>query len=117
MATTEELVQEQAKAAALGSCVSYHQIFRQCFNAEEPVSALRQALGELGIEHGERKDILPIRPGEDFGLFRSVAPSAMFFLGAGEGHPGLHNPDYDYPDALIDVGARIFMQTIRNIVG
>ncbi len=41
----------------------------------------------------------------------------MFFHGAGEAHPGLHNPDYDYPDALIGTGARIFMQTIRNILG
>ncbi|GLU29021.1 amidohydrolase [Brucella sp. NBRC 12950] len=117
MATVEGMVHELAEAASLNAVVSYHQIFRQCFNSPEPVSAIRHALDELGIAHGESRDILPIRPGEDFGLFRSVAPSAMFFLGAGEGHPGLHNPDYDYPDALIGIGARIFMKTIRKIVG
>lgn len=117
MIATEKLVYEQAESTGLTACISYHQIFFQCFNASEAVSALRQALDELGITHSESKDILPIRPGEDFGLFGSIAPAAMFFHGAGEGHPGLHNPDYDYPDALIGTGARIFMQTIRNILG
>ena len=48
-----------------------------------------------------------MRASEDFGRFRRRAPTAMFFLGAGAGHPGLHNPDYDFPDALIEPAARI----------
>ena len=43
---------------------------------------------------------------EDFGLFGRVAPSVMFLFGAGEACPGLHNPDYDFPDELIGIGAR-----------
>ncbi|MNL12231.1 Peptidase family M20/M25/M40 [compost metagenome] len=61
--------------------------------------------------------MLPMKASEDFGLFGRVAPSAMFFLGAGENHPRLHNPDYDFPDALIEVGASAFMRTIRNLLG
>jgi len=34
--------------------------------------------------------------------------SALFFLGAGEAHPSLHNPDYDFPDDLIPIGVRVF---------
>ncbi len=41
----------------------------------------------------------------------------MFFLGAGESHPSLHNPDYDFPDDLIAVGARVFMRTARDLLG
>ena len=41
----------------------------------------------------------------------------MFFLGAGERHPTLHNPDYDFPDDLIPIGSRIFMRTARNLLG
>jgi metal-dependent amidase/aminoacylase/carboxypeptidase family protein len=41
----------------------------------------------------------------------------MFFLGAGENHPSLHNPDYDFPDDLIGIGARVFMRTLRNLLG
>ena len=58
-----------------------------------------------------------MRASEDFGRFGAGARSAMFFLGAGEGHPNLHNPDFDYPDELIAVGARIFMRTLRDLLG
>ena len=42
---------------------------------------------------------------------------AMFFLGAGERHPSLHNPDYDFPDDLIRIGARIFARVAANLLG
>ena len=32
----------------------------------------------------------------------------MFGLGAGENVPELHNPDYDFPDELIETGVKIF---------
>ena len=41
----------------------------------------------------------------------------MFFLGAGENHARLHNPDYDFPDDLIGIGAKVFMRAIRNELG
>jgi metal-dependent amidase/aminoacylase/carboxypeptidase family protein len=41
----------------------------------------------------------------------------MFFLGAGEEHPGLHESNYDFPDELIGIGAGIFMRAIRNLLG
>lgn len=38
----------------------------------------------------------------------------MFFLGAGENHARLHSPDYDFPDDLISIGAKVFMRAIPN---
>ena len=32
----------------------------------------------------------------------------MFGLGAGLDTPALHNPDYDFPDELIDTGVQLF---------
>ena len=57
------------------------------------------------------------RASEDFGRFGSAGKSAMFFLGAGEKHPSLHNPDYDFPDDLIPIGAKIFMRAARDLLG
>jgi metal-dependent amidase/aminoacylase/carboxypeptidase family protein len=79
------------------------------------VDCLLRALDDEGIRHSE--DALPMRASEDFGLFGKTAKSAMFFLGAGERHPALHNPDYDFPDDLIPIGARVFMRVARNILG
>ncbi|MBW9117237.1 amidohydrolase [Rhizobium cauense] len=113
----EGLVQAQARAGQLQVEVSYEDVFRQCFNSAEAVADLRRALDEEGISHESETDLLPMKASEDFGLFRSVAPAAMFFLGAGEDHARLHNPDYDFPDELIGIGSRVFMRAIRNVLG
>ncbi len=115
--SAETLVRSHADAGGLVSSISYEDIFHQCSNAPEAVDELRRALAEEAISHDRGASALPMKGSEDFGLFGRVAPSAMFFLGAGEDHPRLHNPDYDFPDALIAVGARAFMRTIRNLLG
>jgi metal-dependent amidase/aminoacylase/carboxypeptidase family protein len=58
-----------------------------------------------------------MRASEDFGRFRTRAPTAMMFLGAGEGHPGLHNPDYDFPDPLLPIAAGVLMRVARDLLG
>jgi metal-dependent amidase/aminoacylase/carboxypeptidase family protein len=40
----------------------------------------------------------------------------MLFLGAGDLHPTLHNPDYDFPDELIPIGARIFARVVKLLL-
>lgn len=114
-ADAEELVRRTARESGLACEIDYHEIFVASMNAPEAVEHLRTALDQDGIVHNE--DSLPMRASEDFGIFGRNAPSAMFFLGAGEHHPALHNPDYDFPDDLIPIGARIFMRTARNLLG
>ncbi|WP_300531579.1 amidohydrolase [uncultured Mameliella sp.] len=95
-------------ARGFGTEISVHEAFGHCVNAPEAVALLEHAVDGL-----PRKDAaVPMRASEDFGLFGSVMPSAMFFLGAGEGVPALHNPDYDFPDELIGIGAAIFLRAI-----
>ncbi|MFC1456616.1 amidohydrolase [Microvirga arabica] len=114
-ASAEQLVLSAARGQGLSVEVSYDDIFHHYENAPEAVAHLREALEAEGVPYG-RGD-LPIRASEDFGRFGQKAPAAMFFLGAGEKHPSLHNPDYDFPDDLIPIGARVFMRTIRNLLG
>ena len=114
-ASAEQLVLSAAREQGLSVEVSYDDIFNHCENAPEAVAHLRQALDAEGVPY-DRGD-LPIRASEDFGRFGQKAPAAMFFLGAGEKHPSLHNPDYDFPDDLIPIGARVFMRTLRNLLG
>lgn len=64
----------------------------------------------------------PFKFGEDFGWFTQAfqgesTPGAMFGLGAGEQTPALHNPDYDFPDELIETGVKIFSGIIEGILG
>lgn len=111
----EHLVVRAAQAAGLDHAISYHDVFFHCENAPEAVADLEKALTAEGVPFDEGN--LPMRASEDFGRLRAVCPSAMFFLGAGENHPALHNPDYDYPDDLTAIGARLFMAVIRDRLG
>lgn len=111
----ETLAANAAADSGLSIAISYDDIFLHCENHVEAVAHLNHALDQENIVRSEGH--LPMRASEDFGRFGSVSKSAMFFLGAGMGYPNLHNPDYDFPDALIEIGARIFMRTIRNLNG
>ncbi len=111
----EKLAHRVASAHGLSCDISYHEIFVASLNEPEAVAHLRAALDAESVAHDEAE--LPMRASEDFGRFGHGAKSAMFFLGAGERHSALHNPDYDFPDDLIPIGAAVFMRTIRNLLG
>ncbi|MBC7313048.1 MAG: M20/M25/M40 family metallo-hydrolase, partial [Rhizobium sp.] len=114
-AEAEALARRAADAEGLDLDIAYDDIFLHCENAPEAVAHLARALDAEGVGHD--KGSLPMRASEDFGRFRAVAPSAMFFLGSGENHPALHNPDYDFPDELIAIGAQVFMRVVRDLLG
>ena len=114
-AAAEDLVAGTAAEHGLSYSIDYHEIFVASVNAPEAVDLLRRALDEEAVRHSE--EALPMRASEDFGLFGKAAKSAMFFLGAGERHPSLHNPDYDFPDDLIPIASRVFMRAARNLLG
>ena len=110
----ERLVAREAGAAGLGHALAYEDIFTHCENHPAAVALLRSALDAEGIAHRPGE---PMYASEDFGRFAAISRSAMFFLGAGLEHPRLHNPDYDFPDDLISVGARVFLRAVREALG
>jgi amidohydrolase len=109
------LASSEAAAGGLELAISHHDIFNACHNDPEATRLLAQALDAEGIRHDATG--LPYRASEDFGLFGRGAKSAMFFLGAGENSPMLHNPDYDFPDRLIEPGVRVFNRVMRELLG
>ena len=114
-ASAEGLAHRAASENGLTCAIDYHEIFVASMNDPQAVEHLRAALDAEGVSHDEEG--LPMRASEDFGRFGHTARSAMFFLGSGEKHPQLHNPDYDFPDDLIAIGARVFMRTARDLLG
>ncbi|WP_285041303.1 amidohydrolase [Plantibacter sp. LMC-P-059a] len=91
-------------------------VFHHCENHPEAVALLRGALDREGVAH--TTGVLE-RGSEDFGLFRTVAPSAMFFIGSQRkpDSPALHHPDFDFPDELIGTGTRVFARAVRDLLG
>jgi len=115
MATLTEQVSSCAAAQGLTQEITYHDIFNACINAPEAVEVIERACQDGGVPVSLAEG--PQAFSEDFGQFGNSAESAMFWLGAGEEQPQLHNPDYDFPDALISVGAGIFIRAVRQVLG
>jgi amidohydrolase len=108
----------QAEAAADGLEVAFitQDAFAATVNDPQAIDRLRAALDALQVPHEENE--LPLRGSEDFGRFgQQGTKTAMMFLGSGETHPQLHNPDYDFPDSLIPLGASIFHRVMTDILG
>ncbi|MBZ8133947.1 amidohydrolase [Afifella sp. IM 167] len=113
VARAEKRVADEATAAGLSHEIAYADVFHHCENHPEAVAHLRHALDAEKIRHFPGA---PMRASEDFGRFGTGARAALLFLGAGEDHPALHNPDYDFPDDLIAIGTRIFWRTARDLL-
>lgn len=110
MNEAEALVARVTTDQGLGYEISYEDVFESCVNAPEAVEVLNRACVETNVTCTLTSS--PQKFSEDFGQFGKGAKSAMFWLGSGMDHPQLHNPDYDFPDALIPVGTGIFLAAI-----
>lgn len=94
-----------------------HQFIQSFFantNDEYANELVRKAANEFGYPIEERE--IPFKWAEDFGFFTSKYKGCMFGIGAGEGHPALHNPDYDFPDELIEKGVNMFDSIVRLVL-
>lgn len=110
------LAEAQARLHGLTVAFEAHDDFAASVNDPEATARIAAALEASGMVHDDAD--LPMRASEDFGRFGQPGTrSAMLFLGAGEGHPALHNPDYDFPDSLISPGVAIFHRIARDLLG
>lgn len=89
-------------------------VFRTNRNEEEAVDIIQQAAEDCGFTVTPTTH--PFKWGEDFGAFTQRFRGAMFGLGAGTDCPALHNPDYDFPDELLQYGLRMYKRIMEIIL-
>lgn len=68
------------------------------------------------LEYTQNSPLIPEKPfswSEDFGNYRKIAPSLFFGVGSGIDCPSLHNPDYDFPDSLIEYSGDILYGLVK----
>ena len=111
------LAKAEAQRGGFALSLDWQDDFAASVNDAEATARFTAALDALRIPHDQ--GTLPERASEDFGRFGAVpgTKGAMVFLGAGTEHPALHNPDYDFPDDLIPIGAAIFDRVMRDLLG
>ena len=114
-ATAEAGISALAARHGLTCRFEIHDDFAASLNDPEAVDIACGAMAAIGVPFGE--DGVPMRASEDFGAFGWDAKAAMLCLGPGEQHVALHQPEYDFCDDLIPVGARIFDRITRDLLG
>lgn len=110
----EDLCRHVAERHKLGVDINYCFTFKANRNDDAAAKLVREAVRATGHELIGRDH--PFKWGEDFGLFTARYRGCMFGLGAGVDLPALHNPDYDFPDALIPHGVELLETAVRSFL-
>lgn len=113
-ARTREAVTRIAKKYQLKHTMAWFEFFPATKNDTAATGLVEKVALQQGIDLHKTK--IPLRFGEDFGWFSQKYKSVLFGLGAGEEHPSLHHADYDFPDALIETGYKMFKGLIAEIL-
>ena len=117
LATLEEQVRLRTAAVCQQQSLQYEFTYEDYFpatvNHPTGVEQIRAAAKQCQAELIPMPT--PMRWSEDFGYFTQLTQGAMFGLGAGVEHADLHNPDYDFPDRLINIGADLFLAIAETL--
>lgn len=112
-AQAEKIVNTIAKAEKLGCEISYNEVFPATVNKDEFVQLVDQSAKTLGLNTEYIEN--PFKWSEDFGYFTEEYEACYFGLGSGKNQAPLHNPDYDFPDEIIETGIKMFYQIYKSI--
>ena len=107
-----EEVERVATENNLNHTIEWADVFDASVNVDECAQNVAQAASTANHEVVWLED--PFRWSEDFGAISACAKGAMFAFGAGENNPQIHNPDYDFPDELIEGGISIFEEIYKS---
>lgn len=107
------LAEEIADQHQLKVSIEFEENFDTTVNDPDCVKTIEAAAKELNLHIKNPQQ--PFRWSEDFGKFTQTYKGALFGLGAGD-IPDLHNPDYDFPDELIQTGVNLFYEIISKKV-
>ena len=102
----EKIIREISKIEKLDCKISYSETFPATVNNDDCVNIVEQSAKhiDLDIQNIEK----PFKWSEDFGYFTEKYNACFFGLGSGKDQPQLHNPDFDFPDDIIESGINIF---------
>jgi hippurate hydrolase len=122
-----DLIERRMRQIAESTCAAFEATCEFSFNRQYPATInheaetafVRRVLQDLVGEHNV-KPFQPTMGAEDFSYFLLAKPGCYFVIGNGDGvhrdagHGAgpcmLHNPSYDFNDALIPLGATMWVR-------
>ncbi|PKP33532.1 MAG: amidohydrolase [Bacteroidetes bacterium HGW-Bacteroidetes-16] len=113
-ANTEKLVREIAHAEKLACEIGWSEVFPATVNHPECIQMIEQSAIDLGLSVENLQT--PFKWSEDFAYYTGIYRGGFFGLGAGVHHPQLHNPEYDFPDEIMDTGISMFFNLYEKLL-
>ncbi|MDQ7730539.1 M20 aminoacylase family protein [Halomonas sp. SpR8] len=123
MALKEHL--EERFKQAIGSLAEFHGLtveldYQRCYpatinipeHAQHCATVLESLLGQDNVIRNPP----PSMASEDFSFLLAERPGAYIWMGNGEESASLHNPRYDFNDALLPLGARYWVELVRTLL-
>lgn len=123
------LIVDKIKATVEGLCAGLGVNGAVVFNPENPgypvlvnapeatELALRAATKVAGIEHVDLQPV-PSMGSEDFAFMLQEVPGCYVWIGNGPSEGGclLHNPHYDFNDAILPIGAAYWVSLVETVL-
>lgn len=112
-AHSEKIINKISKEENLDCKISYSEEFPASVNNNECLGYVKESARQNNLEVETIE--FPFKWSEDFGYYSQHYKSCLFGLGSGISQPPLHNPDYDFPDEIIESGINIFYSIYKQI--
>lgn len=97
--------------------IDYQSRYPATFNTPSHAARCADVLGALPDIHQVHRDLPPSMASEDFAFMLQQRPGAYIWLGNGKDSAALHNPHYDFNDALAPIGVTYWTALARTLLG
>lgn len=110
---TEKIIKKICEKEKLDYNIAYNEVFPATVNCEQCIDLIENVAkaNNYKTEYIEK----PFKWSEDFGYYTEKYKGGFFGLGSGVNQPSLHNPEFDFPDEIIETGINVFYNIYINI--
>ena len=118
-AALERLTAGVAAAHGVQAHVSYHRGYPPTINSAAEARLCAEVARAVAGEGQVRSDLPPSMGAEDFSYMLREKPGCYVWIGNGEAEGGcmLHNPHYDFNDAILPLGVSYWVELVRRALG
>lgn len=109
----EKIIMEITRQEQLKINIEYSEVFPATINNDNCLNLIKRSavINQCDLKEMEN----PFKWSEDFGYYSEKYNTGFFGLGSGLEQAALHNPDFNFPDEIIETGVNLFNQIYKSI--
>ncbi|MBZ5487501.1 amidohydrolase [Halomonas aquamarina] len=112
----KQAITSLAEFHGLQATLDYQRCYPATINTPEHAEQCAAVLEDLLGRDNVHRNPPPSMASEDFSFLLAERPGAYIWMGNGEQSASLHNPRYDFNDALLPLGARYWVELVAALL-